>query len=107
MEAILPAPASAAPAANTIALRPDLYETLLRIAAREGKQIETVADEMLTETLRHAPASHADNSTRTLAEITASVQADFEESGMTDDELCDFIEGEVAAYRSEQAAKGK
>ena len=34
METTLPAPA----AANTIALRPDLYETLLRIAAREGKK---------------------------------------------------------------------
>ena len=58
---------------------------------------------MLTETLRHAP-SHAAVG-KTLAEITASLQADFDESGMTDEELCDFIESEVAAHRYERAAK--
>ena len=41
METTLPAPAAAATTATTttaVALRPDLYETLLRIAAREGKK---------------------------------------------------------------------
>lgn len=42
----------------------------------------------------------------TFAEILAPVQADFDASGMTDDELGELIDAEIKAYRAERRAKG-
>lgn len=94
---------------RTISLRPDVYDSLLRIAGREGKNVEAIADELLTETLNRRMGSHsvAVTSQKTFAEILAPLQQDFDEGGMTDDELADFIAGEVATHRKEQASKGE
>lgn len=41
----------------------------------------------------------------TFRQIFASSQAGFDQTGMTDDELSDFLEAEVKAYRAERRAK--
>ena len=51
------------------------------------------------------PPNARASSSKTWHEIVAPLQADFDESGMTDEELSEFIEAEVAAYRAERRAK--
>ena len=41
----------------------------------------------------------------TFAEILAPLQQDFEATGMTDDELGDFIDAEIKSHRSERRSK--
>lgn len=41
----------------------------------------------------------------TFAEILAPLQQDFEATGMTEEELGEFIEAEIKAYRAERGAK--
>jgi hypothetical protein len=41
----------------------------------------------------------------TFRQIFASSQTGFDQTGMTDDELSDFLEDEVKAYRAERQAK--
>ena len=43
----------------------------------------------------------------TFAEILAPAQQGFEESGMTEEELDDFIEAEIKAYRAEKRAEAQ
>lgn len=42
----------------------------------------------------------------TFEEICAMLQADFDASGMTDDELGELIDAEIKEYRAERRAKG-
>ena len=92
---------------HTIVVRSDLYDTLLRIAVREGKNVETIADEILTFTTRYdAPSVSATNKSETLMEILAPFQEAFDATGMTDEELKDFIDREIADHRREKAEAG-
>jgi hypothetical protein len=50
--------------------------------------------------ITEAKESPAEKSFR---EIVAPSQAGFDQTGLTDDELSDFLEAEVKAYRAEQA----
>jgi len=43
----------------------------------------------------------------TFAEILEPLQQDFEETGMTDEELGEFIDAEIEAYRAERRAKAR
>jgi hypothetical protein len=44
-------------------------------------------------------------SEKTFQEILSSSQLGFDQTGMTDDELSEFLEAEVKAYRAERRAK--
>ncbi len=87
-------------AIHTIPIREALYERLATLATRRGKKVEDVADEILTETLEKTAAPP--HSGMTFAEIFAPVQEDFDASGMTDEELSEFVEAEVKTYRAER-----
>ena len=83
---------------RSIAIRETLYERLSTLASHRGQKVEEVADEILTQTLERT----ALQSGMTFSEIFAPLQQDFEESGMSDEELSEFVEAEVKAYRAEQ-----
>lgn len=98
-------------AARILPIRPALYERLSALAAREGRPIEQVADELLAETLaRHEGSeykgSEADldrpHAGMTFAELLAPLAEDFKATGMTDEELGEFIDGQIAAHRAER-----
>lgn len=87
-------------AVRTIPIRDALYERLSTIATRQGRKVEEVADDLLTETLDKGNGSGSRG--KTFAEIFSPLEEDFAASGMTDDELGDFIGAEVKAHRIDQ-----
>ena len=50
-------------------------------------------------------SSNKDEMRPTFAEILAPLQQDFEATGMTDEELGEFIDAEIKAHRAERRAK--
>lgn len=91
-----------------ITLRPALYERLQALARRVGKDIDQVADEILTRTLSEQesrePTPHSGMS---FAEILSPLQEDFEKSGLSEEDLDRIIEDARNAVWGEQQLHGR
>ena len=86
---------------HPIPIRSVLYERLSNLAAREGRRVEELAEELLTETLaRRSGESLSPQGKMTFEEIFAPLQKGFEESGLTEEELGAIIDREVGANRN-------
>ena len=82
----------------TISISPEAEARLKAKAATIGIGLEAYAAKEL-ERLASAP--------RSLEELSGPVATAFEESGMSEDELAEFLEREKHAARAERAAKQK
>ncbi len=79
----------------TITIEPDVQAKLQQRAASLGKNVKKYLEEMVrTEVLRPS-----------LDEILAPVRKEFAESGMTEDELDDFLNKELRAFWEEKHGK--
>jgi predicted CopG family antitoxin len=91
---------------HTISIRPELYERLSTVAAREGTGVAELAEELLAEVLaRHSDHSAPSRSRTAFEEIFSPLQKGFDESGLTEEELGALIDREVKAHRAERRAR--
>jgi hypothetical protein len=77
-------------------LTEDEKRKLLARAQASGTDLPTYVRTLIEEDLKRTP---------TLSEILAPIHEDFRRSGMTEEELEVFLEGELSAARNERRAK--
>jgi metal-responsive CopG/Arc/MetJ family transcriptional regulator len=80
----------------------DLLERIDERAQACGRDRSQVIQDIIARALQEEKRPHAG---MTFAEILEPLQKDFEATGMTEEELGEFIDAEIKAYRSEQRAK--
>lgn len=79
----------------------DLLKRLDQWAQERGRDRSQAVREIIEAKFQETPPE------RTFAEIVAPLQEDFEATGMTDEELGEFIDAEIKAHRAEQRAKAQ
>jgi hypothetical protein len=78
-----------------ISLPDDVAEKLEQRAADVGQSVPAYASQLVAASITKP----------TLDEILGPVRADFAKSGMSDDELLNFLRGELDGHRRERKAK--
>lgn len=84
----------------TFTISPDLEAQIADYARDSGVSVDAVAERLLDRHLRQLSASR-----RALDEAAKEMRAAFKASGMTEDELSEFLETEKHAMRAERRAK--
>jgi hypothetical protein len=79
---------------------------LLRRLDERVRERGSDRSEYICEVLEKELAEETPHAGMTFREIFAPSQDGFDQSGMTDEELSDFIEAEVKTYRAERRAAG-
>jgi metal-responsive CopG/Arc/MetJ family transcriptional regulator len=82
----------------------DLLQRLDKWMREQGRDRSQFIREIIEEKLQE---HEKPQSGKTFAEILAPLQQDFEATGMSDEELGDFIDAEIKAHRAERRAKAQ
>lgn len=86
----------------TLELKPETQRKLEVLAAKKGQGVADYVNEIVEKTVQTETAVHAGMA---FDEVLEPFRQGFEQSGMTEEELEEFLESELKAVRSERWAR--